>query len=218
MAQANQRPIGSTIFNFATSMVIAIRTPESALPAAAVVDEITFAMVFTDVDAAKTYAEQMPGATIAQLPMFDLVRLLPESWGVIADVDARAPLTVLPHQKNDVMVAASAFPPGAQITIDDLVEAVREDFADLLPQLSTVAGLTTVHIVWHRVSDAREDVLVIARGADDCDWVGLSAVVQAWTTAHKPTFPVSVVDESTIPPEFQAWLAERIPEFPAAEG
>lgn len=215
MANAQQRPIGSTIYNFASSMVIAIRTPESTLPAAAIVDDITFAMVFTDVDAATAYAQQMPGASIAQLSMLDLVSMLPDSWGVIVDVDATSPLTVLPHQKHDVTVAASAFPPGAQITIDDLAQEVRDDFADLLPQLSTVSGLSSVHIVWHRVADAREDALVIARGDEHCDWQALSEAVQSWTTAHQPVFPVSIVDESTIPQDFQSWLAERIPEYPA---
>jgi hypothetical protein len=110
----------------------------------------------------------------------------------------------------------STFSPGASITIDDLAESVRSEFADLVPQLSTVTGLTSAHIVWHQVSDAREDALVIARGGHDCDWNALAGVVQSRTSAHEPTYPVTVVDESTIPRDFQAWLAERIPEFAPA--
>jgi len=216
MTKAPQRPIGSTVFNFATSMVIAIRIEGSELPASAEVDEITFAMVFTDVEEARKYASQIDGATVAQLSMLDLIGLLPESWGVIVDVDAVAPLTVLPNQKSDVLVAGSAFPPGASIEINDLADHVRADFADLLPELAVVNGLVSAHIVWHQVSDAREDVLVIARGGADCDWDALAGAVQSWTTAHKPTFPLAVVDESTIPADFQAWLAERIPEYPPA--
>lgn len=214
-AKAAQRPIGTSIYRIATSMVIALRDPQTDLPVP-VVDGVgaPWVLAFTDIDAARARSAEFPGSELAQLTVVDLVTLIPHGWGVLIDPDSAAPLGIPADDRDTVRSAASTFPPGAKVEVDGLNDEGQKAIAGLPEALSVVQGVESAHIVWHRVEDADDDVLVIAQVRDESAWTSATTTTQSWLDENRPAFRVQLVNGRTIPPEFQAWFAERIPDVP----
>jgi len=182
-----QLPIGSSIYRFADAVVIVLRVEGSDEAAWVDVDGVPYALAFTDLAAAQRRAQ--PGQRPAQLVMSDLSRALPPNAGIWVDPNSRAPLTVAPEQRADVVAAAAPFPQGARVHVG----APPPEAAPLARALASAMdgagpGVSAVWVVAHQVEDARPGLLVIAdaASADDlADAVRLSRLghVLPWGSA-----------------------------------
>jgi hypothetical protein len=210
---AAQRPVGSSIYRFATSVVIAIRSPGSGHPVPTLDGVgLPWALAFTDADAARRRAAEIDGASVAQLQMVDLAGMLPANWGILLDPDSEAPIAVPPEDKPGVVAAASPFPAEARVEVDNLNAEGRAMITGLPERLNSVAGLDGAHIVWHRVEDADDDVIVVVFARTPGARDDAARTVQDWLTANEPPFRMLVIDGATIPSEFRGWFIERVPE------
>ncbi|MBT2501882.1 SseB family protein [Curtobacterium sp. ISL-83] len=211
MSSANRRAfMVRSRFAFAAAEVIALRQDEHGTPLGIVSDDQTpFAMAFTNPEAARARVPEGVRATPLSLPMHRLARLVPETWGIVLDVDDPYPQVVAPAQKADVVAASGPFPVGADVSLDAVQRADHTFTESLREQTAGAAGISRVWVFRHRVDILPDDLMVVV--ASDGPESSLRYADAVFSVAERlqMDLPVTTAWIDELPVDHAMWIRQQ---------
>jgi hypothetical protein len=112
-------------------------------------------------DPAEIRRDLPEGYRLNQITVPDLLERLHPAIGLLIGPRAASPLTVMPWERDAVLAAGLAFPPGAPVRIETGGDRPPAKLlGPALPRLKKIAGVRAVYVTRYQVADARERILV----------------------------------------------------------
>ncbi|MBO9055889.1 hypothetical protein JYQ29_02705 [Curtobacterium flaccumfaciens pv. flaccumfaciens] len=200
----------SSKYAFARTQVIVLRHDRLAIPLAIVGNEgVPLALAFTELDDARARMTSDVPATPKSLPMHQLVRMIPQDWGVIVDIDRPHPQVVGPGDRDQVINDSGLFPAGAPVTLAPPSRRERDLCGALQERTKGAAGIARVWLLRHQVDVLPAEVLVVVAADDEASGLRYSDAVYEVAHAINHPDPVSTAWIDEIPVEHAMWVRQQ---------
>ncbi|WP_181439706.1 hypothetical protein [Curtobacterium sp. MCBD17_028] len=199
-------------YGFAEAQVIVLRHEEQGVPLAVSTPAgVALVLGFTVPEDALARIPAGTPARMLSIPVHELLRRIPDEWGLVVDIDRPFPQVVQPDEKAALVSASGPFPVGAQVALDRVTRRDRRFIEALHEHAPATAETPRVWVFRHAVESLPEDLLVVVTARDQDAALRYAEAVYDVSSSLGVPDPVTTTWIDELPVEHAMWVRTQDP-------